>query len=96
MREQSRERGFDIANQRHIDLAVRANTAGINIDLDDFRVSWIERAIGELRAEQHQRIGVHHRVEAAGETDQTGHPHVVRVVVLHMFFAAQGVNNRCF
>ncbi|MNE63756.1 hypothetical protein D3C80_1591280 [compost metagenome] len=96
MREQGRECGFDIANQRHIDLAVRTNAAGINIDLDDFRVRRIERAIGELRAEQHQRVGVHHGVEAAGKTDQAGHSHVVRVIVLHMFFAAQGMNNRCF
>ena len=32
-------------------------------------------------------------MEAAGETDQTGHPHIKGVVVLDVLFAAQGVNN---
>lgn len=56
----------------------------------------IERAIGELRAEQNQGIGVHHRVKAGGETDKTGHSDVVGVIVLDVLFAAQGVNNRGF
>ena len=63
-RQQRRQRGFDITDQRHIDLTVRADAAGIDINLDNFGVSWVERAVGELRTEEHQRIGIHHGMEA--------------------------------
>jgi hypothetical protein len=35
-------------------------------------------------------------VETAGKTNQPGHAHIVRVIVLHVLFAAQGVDNRGF
>ncbi|MNP31450.1 hypothetical protein D3C76_1245700 [compost metagenome] len=75
---------------------MRADAAGINVDLNDFGITWVECTIGELGAEQHQGVGVHHGVEPGRETNQAGHPDIVRVIVFHMLFTAQGVNNRRF
>ena len=95
-RQQRAEGRFNIADQRHIHFTVGANTAGIDINLNDFRVRRVEGAIGELGAEQHQCVGVHHGVEAGGEANQSGHPHIIRVVVFYVLFAAQRVNDRRF
>ncbi|SAJ31330.1 Uncharacterised protein [Enterobacter cloacae] len=92
-RQQGGEGGFDIADKRHIHLAVRADAAGINVDLDNFGIRRVERAVRELGAEQDQRVGVHHGVEAAGKTDQPGHADIVRVIVFNVLFPAQGVHN---
>ncbi len=70
-----------------------ADAAGVNVDLNNFGVGWIEGAIGELGAQQDQGIGVHHGVEARGEANQPGHADIVRIVVLHVLFAAQGVDD---
>ena len=51
MRHQRAEGRFNIADQRHIHFTVGANTAGIDINLNDFRVRRVEGAIGELGAE---------------------------------------------
>ncbi len=93
-RHQGGERGLDVPHQRHIDFAVRPDTGRVDVDLDDFGIGGVKRAIRELGTEQHQGVGVHHGVEPGREADQPGHPHVVRVIVLHMLFTAQGVNNR--
>ena len=73
---------------------MRADAGRVDINLNDFRIRRVERAIRELGTQQDQRVGVHHGVEAAGETDQTGHPHIKGVVVLDVLFTAQGVDNR--
>ena len=43
---------------------MRANTRRIDINLNNFGVGGVERAIGELGAEQDQRVGIHHGMEA--------------------------------
>ena len=95
-RQQRAEGGFDIAYQCHIHFTVGANTAGIDINLNDFGIRRIEGAIGELGAEQDQGVGVHHGVEAGGEANQPGHPHIIRIVVFNVLFAAQRMNDRRF
>lgn len=95
-RQQRLQRRFNIAHQRHVDLTVCADAAGVDVDLDNFRVGWVEGAIGELGTQQDQGIGVHHGVEARREANQPGHAHIVRVVVLHVLFAAQGVDDGGF
>ena len=51
MWQQGGEGGFNVANQRHIHFAVRADAGGVDINLDNFSVRRIERAIRELGAE---------------------------------------------
>ena len=51
------KRGFDIADQRHIDRAMRTNTAGVDINLDDIGVGWIKCTVGELCSQQNQGVG---------------------------------------
>ncbi len=92
-RQQGAKRGFNIAHQRHVDFAVRANTARVDVNLNDFGIARIKGAVGELGAEQDQRIGVHHGVEARREANQAGHSHIIRVIVLNVLFAAQGMND---
>ena len=72
---------------------MRADAAGINVDLDNFGIRRVERAVRELSAEQDQRVGVHHGVEAAGKTDQPGHADIVRIIVFNVLFPAQGVHH---
>ncbi|MNH32639.1 hypothetical protein D3C79_930960 [compost metagenome] len=52
LRQQGGEGGVDIAHQRHIDRAVRTDAAGVDVDLNDVGVGRVERAVGELGAEQ--------------------------------------------
>ncbi len=63
-RQQRGERGVDIANQRHIHFTVRADAGRVDVDLNNFGVGRVKRAVGELGAEQDQGVGVHHGVEA--------------------------------
>ena len=95
-RQQGGKGGFDVAHQRHIDLAVRADAGRVDINLNDFGIRRVKRAVRELGAEQDQRVCVHHGVEAGRKTDQPGHAYIVGVIVFDVLFAAQGVDNRGF
>lgn len=44
-------------------------------------------------SEQYQRVGIHHGVEPGREIDKPGHTDIIRVIVFHVFFATQGVDN---
>ena len=52
-RQQRLQRRFYRADVRLIEMAMRAEAAGIDIELNDFRVFGIESAVGEFGAEQH-------------------------------------------
>jgi hypothetical protein len=52
--------------------------------------------IGKVSAEHQQRVGLHDGVVAGGKADQTGESHVVGVVELDVFAAAQGGDNGRF
>ncbi|MNC05686.1 hypothetical protein D3C75_531770 [compost metagenome] len=95
-RNQCRKCGFNIPDQRHIHFTVCSDTARVDVNLNDFRVSRIESAIRKLGAEQNQRVGIHHGVEAGRKTNQPGHTYVIRVVILNVLFTAQSMDNGRF
>ena len=81
-RQQGVDGVLDRADQRHVDGHPAADLLTAHIDLDHRHVMRVERAVGEVGAEQEQRVAVLHRPVARAEADQPGHPHVKPVVVL--------------
>ena len=55
-----------------------------------------ELLIGKVRSDHQQQVAVHHGVIAGGKSQQAGHPHVERVVVLDELLSAHRMHNRGF
>ena len=71
-----------------------AQALGPDVDLRDPRLLRIELAIGEVSADQQQRVALLHGGITRGEADQAGHADIEVVVVLDMLLAAQRMDDR--
>ena len=85
------DRGTNIADQAKIEPAAPPKILRSDINLGDGGVSREELAVGEVRPQHQQPVAILHRMEAGGEADQPGHPHVVGILPLNMLLAAQRV-----
>ena len=94
LRQQRRERAGDVADEAEIEPGAAAEVLAAQIDLRDLGLGRVELPIGEIRAQHQQQVAVEHRVVAGREADQAGHADVERIVVLDIFLAAQGVDDR--
>ena len=92
-RQQRVNRVLDRADQRHPHLHPLADLLAPHVDLDHRDALGEERPVGEVGAEHDQRVAVLHGPVPGAEPDQPGHPHVVRVVVLHELLAAERVHH---
>ena len=84
----------DRSDQRNVDLRAPPDLGAAHIDLDDSRVLWVELLVGQVGAEHEQGIAVLQRGVAGGEPEQTGHAHVIGVVVFDELLAAQRMDDR--
>ena len=66
------------------------------VNLDDSGFFGIELRIGKVGAKHEQRVGILDGVVTGGKADQTGEPHIIRIVELDVFAAAQGRNDGRF
>lgn len=85
---------LDVADQTKIKLHPSAELITADVHLDDLGLGRIELLVGEVGAEHQQGVAVAHRPIAGGESDQPGHPDVVRVVVFHILLATQRMHDR--
>ena len=92
--QQRRHRGADIADDAQRQVAAIAEALRPDVDLHDPGALGIELAVGEVGAEQQERVAVLHRRIARGEADEAGHADVERIVVFDIFLAAQRMHDR--
>ena len=94
LRQQGRDRGADVADHAQIERAAVAEALRPDVDLRDPAPLGIELPVGEVGAEQQQRVALLHRGVAGGEADQAGHADIEGIVVLDMLLAAQRMHDR--
>jgi hypothetical protein len=96
-REQGQQRVDGVLHRAHQRDPYRHPTADpfpAHVDLDDGNVVREERPVGEVGTQHDQGVAVLHRPVSGTETDQSGHPHVVGIVVLDDVLAAERVDHR--
>ena len=76
-----------------VDLRTSTKLFSAKVDLDDRRVFGEELLVGKVRSDHEQQVAVHHGMIAGRKSQQTGHSHVKRVVVLDKLLPAHGVHN---
>ena len=85
----------DIADEAEVDRGAPAQLLTAHIHLDDRGVLRVELPVGQVAAEDEQRVALLHRPVPRREAEKTGHPDVEGVVVFDVLLAAQGVHDRC-
>ncbi len=86
---------LDVADDAEVDAAAVAQGFGPQVDLDDARILRIERTVWEVRAQEQKGVAALHGCVAGGEPHQAGHADIIRIVVLEVFLAAEGVHDWC-
>ena len=93
LRQQGSKRRLGVPDKTIVNLGAAAELFSAEVDLDDRRVLGKELLVGKVRSDHQQRIAVHHGAIAGRKSQQAGHAHVERVVVLDELFAAHGVHD---
>src|SRR5713101_7962921 len=82
-----------VPHEAVVDPGTPAQLFPAEVDLDDGRVRGKELLVREVRSDHQQEVTVHHGVIARGESEQSGHADVERIVVLDELFPAHGVHD---
>jgi hypothetical protein len=85
---------LDRAEQAEMERAAIAERFRPHIDLRDLRALRIERPVRKIRTEHQECVAVLHRGVTRRKADETGHPHVVGIVVFDEFLATEGMHDR--
>src|SRR4051795_4381694 len=72
-----------------------SDVRGVDVDLDDCSLIWIELAPGEVGSEQEQHVTVEDRMIARRPADDACHADVVGLVVCETVLAASRVGHGC-
>ena len=83
-----------IPHKTVVDLCASAELFSTKVNLDDGRILGKELLVRKVRPNHHQKVAIHHRVIAGRKSEQTGHAHVERVVVLNELFPAHRMHDR--
>ena len=65
-----------------IEPGTPAELFSTDVNLDDGRILGKELLVRKVRSDHHQKVAIHHCVIAGRKSEETGHAHVERVVVL--------------
>ena len=79
-----------IPHKTVVHLCAPPELLSAKINLDDGCVLGKELLVRKVRSNHQQKIAVHHRVIAGRESEETGHAHVERVIVLDELAAGEG------
>jgi len=94
--EEGSESLLGVAHKAIVNLGATTQLLPPDVNLDDGRILRKELLIGKVRSEHQQQIAVHHRVIAGGKSQEAGHPHVERVVILDEFLGSHRVHDGGF
>ena len=83
-----------IPHKTVVHLCAPPELLSAKINLDDGCVLGKELLVRKVRSDHQQKIAVHHRVIAGRKSEQSGHAHVERVVVLDEFLSPQRMHDR--
>ena len=91
--QQGSKGGLRIPHEAEINIAAASQLFAAEINLDDRRVFGKELLVRKVRAEHQQHFAVHHGVIAGRKSEQPGHAHVERVVILDELFPAHRMHD---
>ena len=83
-----------VSDKAVVDLGAPAELFSTDVDLDDRRVLGKELLVRKIGSDHQQQVAVHHRVIAGRKSEQAGHAHVKRVVVLDELLPAHRMHDR--
>src|ERR1700689_2815668 len=67
-----------------------------DVDLRDLALRRQEFVVWKISTQEDQKVAFMDRLVSHPETNQTGHAHVIRVVVFDERLSSVGIRNRCF
>ncbi len=94
LRPKRSESRLGISHEAVIDLGPPAQLLSTDVNLNNGGILGKKLLIRKICPDHQQKIAIHHRVVTRRKSQQSGHSHVKRVVVLDVLFPAHRMHNR--